>query len=87
MAQVFIPPALRGLVGGPDVIEAVGSSVRELIADLDRRYPGFQSLVCDGQVLRSGLCVTVDGTIGALGLLQPVGPQSEVHFLPAIGGG
>jgi hypothetical protein len=25
--------------------------------------------------------------VAALGLLQPVGPDSEVHLLPALGGG
>ena len=29
----------------------------------------------------------VDNEVARLGLLQPVGPDSEVHFLPAIAGG
>jgi hypothetical protein len=29
----------------------------------------------------------VDGEVARLGLLQPVRADSEVHFLPALGGG
>jgi hypothetical protein len=31
--------------------------------------------------------VIVDTQVARQGLAQPVGPDSEVHFLPALGGG
>jgi len=43
--------------------------------------------LCDGENLRSGIVVVVDTEAARLGLSQPVGEASEVHFLPAIGGG
>jgi hypothetical protein len=33
------------------------------------------------------MAVIVDTEVARLGLFQPVGEHSEVHFLPAIGGG
>jgi hypothetical protein len=33
------------------------------------------------------VAVAIDGEIYSDPLLEPVGPQSEVHFLPAISGG
>ena len=37
--------------------------------------------------LLPGLAVVVDGETSLLGLLERVQESSEVHFLPAIGGG
>ena len=37
--------------------------------------------------IRPGMAVIVDTEVARLGLFQPVSEQSEVHFLPAIGGG
>jgi hypothetical protein len=31
--------------------------------------------------------VAVDGEVSILGVVEPVGPDSEVHFIPALGGG
>ena len=40
----------------------------------------------DNQV-RSNLAVSIDGEIARMGLLERVGEDSEVHFVPAISGG
>jgi len=58
-----------------------------VIDELDRLHPGVRARLCDGDALRSGLAAVVDNEVARLGLLQPVGPDSEVHFLPAIAGG
>ena len=87
MARVFIPPLLRPLTGGASEIDVEGSSVRQVIAALDERYPGIGERLCEGDQLRPGLAVAVDGRMSSVGLLQKVQPESEVHFLPAIGGG
>ena len=34
-----------------------------------------------------GVAVIIDGETGLMGLLERVAETSEVHFLPAIGGG
>jgi len=87
MARVWIPSLLRDVTGGADSVIVPGSSVRQVIEELDRLHPGARSRLCDGDVLRSGLAVVVDNEVARLGLLQSVGPDSEVHLLPAIGGG
>jgi sulfur-carrier protein len=87
MARVWIPPLLRDLTGGQETVTVPGARVSQIIEELDRRYPGIEARLCDGDGLRPGMVVVVDTSVAALGLLQPVGPNSEVHFLPAIGGG
>jgi hypothetical protein len=41
----------------------------------------------DGEMVRPGLVVVVGTEVARMGLAQPVEADSEVHFLPAIGGG
>ena len=87
MPRVFIPPAMRPLTGGHEVVEAAGTTVREAIDDLDQRYAGIKDRLCQDGGLRPGLAVAVGGSISGLGVLQRVKPDAEIHFLPMIGGG
>jgi molybdopterin converting factor small subunit len=87
MPRVFIPPNLRSLVDGQEVVEIGGCTVRHVIDELDRRYPGIKDRLCQNETLRPGLAVAVDGSISALGVLQRVEPGAEIHFLPVVGGG
>lgn len=87
MPRIFIPPALRPVVDGRDVVDVDAATVRQAVDELDRLYPGVKQRLCDGDELRSGTTVAVGGSVGSLGLLQRVQPDDEIHFLPAIGGG
>ena len=87
MPRVYIPPLLRPLTCGISEVEVEASSVRQVIAALEERFPGIRERLCEGEQLRPGLAVAVDGRISSVGLLQKVRPESEVHFLPAVGGG
>jgi hypothetical protein len=50
-------------------------------------YPGIKDrLVEDGEI-RESLAVAIDGDVAIMGMLTKVGENSEVHFVPAIGGG
>jgi molybdopterin synthase sulfur carrier subunit len=51
---VRIPTPLRRVTDGAAEVEAQGSSIRELIEDLERRYPGMRERLCDdsGEVRR-----------------------------------
>ena len=40
----------------------------------------------DGRI-KGNISVAIDGEITPLGILEKVGEDSEVHFLPALGGG
>ena len=87
MAQVYIPAQMRDLTGGVDRIEIAGSNLRRIIAGLESAFPGIKDRLVSGDAIASGLAVSIDGNVSTRGLLAPVGEISEVHFLPAIGGG
>jgi sulfur-carrier protein len=87
MARVWIPSLLRDVTGGLETVSLPATSVRQVIDELERQHPGVRDRLCDGDALRTGMAAVVDGEVARLGLLQPVGPDSEVHFLPAIAGG
>jgi molybdopterin synthase sulfur carrier subunit len=88
MATVWIPNQLQSLTGDRQSVSASGATVKELVDALDRDYPGFKAaIVSNGVLVKPGISVVVDGNIVKLGLLQPVRPDSEVFFIPAIGGG
>ena len=87
MPTVYIPPLLRALSGGVERVEVEGTNIRRVIDSLESRYPGIRDRLCEGDRLRSGLVVAVDGAVSRLGLIEKVQPTSEIHFLPATGGG
>jgi sulfur-carrier protein len=87
MARVYIPAQWRDLTGGQTEVHVDGDSLERIAGELERRFPGIAARLCeDGQIAR-GLAVSIDGAITSRGLLAPVEPHSEIHFLPAIGGG
>ncbi len=83
MARVFFSSGLRRLVGGAESVEIDARDVRELLRALDAKYPGFASRIGDANA------IAIDGEIIPHGeaLLERLRPDSEVHFLPQIGGG
>jgi molybdopterin synthase sulfur carrier subunit len=87
MPTVFIPAQLRGLTGGLPTVEVRGGTVGELIMQLEEEFPGFRSRLCKDGDLMPGLQVSIDHRFTRQGLAAAVQPASEVHFLPAIGGG
>ncbi len=85
--EAWIPTQLQALTGGVRRVSADGGTVGEVVAELERRFPGIEArLVFEGEVM-PGMSVVVDGDQTQLGLLQPVEESSEVHFIPAVGGG
>lgn len=87
MAAVHIPAQWRDLTAGTSRIDVEGATLRQVLAALDTRFPGLAKRACDGDAIAAGLAVSIDGAITSRGLLTPVTPGSEIHFLPAIGGG
>ena len=87
MATVYIPTLLQQAAGGATRLEANGTSVRQVIEDLERLHPGLAGKLTEGGRLRSNIQVAVDGEVSPLGLLETVSPDSEVHFVTAISGG
>ena len=87
MAIVFIPAQLRELTAGVQQVELPAASVRDVVRELEARFPGIAARLSQGEGLIPGWAVSIDGAMTNKGLLARVGPASEVHFLPAIGGG
>jgi sulfur-carrier protein len=87
VALVFIPTRLRRLTGGLDRVTVAGSTLRELIASLDRRFPGFRAAVVEGEELSPSIAVSIDGEVVPGALAESVGESSEVHFIPPLSGG
>jgi molybdopterin synthase sulfur carrier subunit len=87
MPTVWVPALLRDVTGGHETVTVSGKTVAEVIDALERLHPGVRERLCAGDTLRPGMAVIVDTEVARLGLFQPVSEQSEVHFLPAIGGG
>ena len=81
MATVVLPSRLLPLTGGVEQLEVEARNVRQLIAELDARFPGI------GERLRDGTAIAIDGEIINDPFLEPIEPDSEVHFLPSISGG
>ena len=71
----------RQYTDGQTEIEVTSDNIRAVMRELDARFPGV------GQVLRTDMAVAIDGEIYQHVLLEPVGPDSEVAFIPAIEGG
>jgi molybdopterin converting factor small subunit len=87
MPIVWIPSLLRELTSGQDRLVVPGETVRDVIANLNERYPGVEARLCAGGRLQSNVAVVVDGVTSRQGLRQALTETSEVHFLPAISGG
>ena len=87
MPLVRVPNAMQIYTGGKETVQAQGRNVRRLITTLDEEYPGLKDALMDGDRLKPGIAVAVNGQISQLGPLQPLQEDNEVYFVPAIGGG
>ena len=87
MPRVYIPPTMRSLTGGREIVDASGANVREVLENIENQFPGIMDRLCQDGSIRPDVSVVVGGGISTLGLLQQVEPDTEIHFLPAIGGG
>jgi sulfur-carrier protein len=87
MPTVFIPPPLKALAGGAERVTVEAATVRAAVDELEAQFPGMRDRLCVDDRIRPGWAVAVDGHVASLGLLKKLSADSEVHFLPAIGGG
>jgi molybdopterin synthase sulfur carrier subunit len=87
VAIIHIPTQLRSLTGGEERVEVAGDNLRQVISALEAAHPGVAGRLLKDDAISPGLAVSIDGTFANRGLLAKVQPHSEIHFLPAIGGG
>jgi molybdopterin synthase sulfur carrier subunit len=80
---------MQSLTGGRKTVQVAGETVRQIVNNLEKEFPGTRARLCDEDMddLLPGIAVIVDGETSQLGFLEPVKETSEVHFLPALGGG
>ena len=88
--EVKVPTILRQATGGEAVVEGSGSTVRDVLDDLERRYPGFARRVVsdDGGLHRFVNVYVNDEDVRYLGSLETeVTDGDVVSILPAVAGG
>ena len=78
---------MQKLCNGEQKLVIEGTNLRQIIDNLDSEYSGFKERLVEDGKIKPNISVAVDGEITPLGMIQKVGPDSEVHFLPAISGG
>ena len=85
--KVGIPSPLRSYTGQAAEVEAEGATLRELLADLDRRHPGIRFRMIDEQDgIRPHVKIFVNRERVA-GLEELLTTGDEVHILQALSGG
>ena len=89
MATVSIPTILRSHTGGEKSVEATGTTVAEVIDDLESRHRGLRDrLITNGSLHRFvNVYVDDEDVRFAGGLEAPVKDSSTVTILPAVAGG
>jgi sulfur-carrier protein len=87
MATVYIPEPLQSLSRGEKEVTLEAATVAQVIAQLEALYPGMEDALVDDGDLKPHIAVAVDGEVSIRGVVEPVGADSEVHFIPALGGG
>ena len=78
---------LQKMTDGAQKVDMDVRNVRQVIERLEEIYPGIKDRLLEDGDIAPNIAVAIDGDVAIMGLLQRVGENSEVHFVPAIGGG
>ena len=81
MIKVILGTNLKNITNGLDELEVEATSVKSLIAEMDRRYPGI------ADALESGFALAIDGEVIANPGYEKLKEVSEVRFLSPLKGG
>ncbi len=92
MAVVHVPSLLQDLTGGVETVEVQVSgegrtSVRQVVEELDRRFPGLAARLLGEDDLMPGIAVFIDGEQNRLGLRAKIAGDSQIFFIPPVVGG
>jgi sulfur-carrier protein len=88
--SVRIPTTLRSLTAGQSEVKLEGTTVREVLTNLDAAHPGFSERLLDDEGnLRKFVNVFVDDDDIRFqsGLDTPVPEGDTVAIIPAVAGG
>ena len=85
--NVAIPSQLRDYTSGRAQVDASGATLAELLADLDRRFPGIRFRMIDEQDhVRRHMRVFVNGE-QVFDLSRALRPTDDVAIVQALSGG
>ena len=85
--KVLIPTPLRSYTGEQSEVEAQGGTLAEVLADLDRRYPGIRFRMIDEQdAVRRHIRIWVNRD-EVRSLAVPLRASDEVIIFQALSGG
>jgi len=90
MATVRIPTPLRKLTDGKEEVTVAGSTIGQVLTNLEKAHPGIHARICDetGAVRKFVNIFANDEDIRFLSNLDtPVVDTDEVSIVPAIAGG
>jgi len=85
--KVRIPDPLRSYTDQEKIVDAQGTTLAELLADLDGRYPGIRFRMVDEQnAIRKHMKVFVNDE-SVRDLETPITPDDEITIMQALSGG
>ncbi len=90
MATIRIPSSLRRYTNSQAKVVISGTTINEIINNLDLAYPGLKPRICDetGQIKRYvNIFVNEDEIRTLQGADSPVSDTDEVSIIPAMAGG
>ncbi len=90
VVSVKIPTPLRALTKEADRVESRGTTVGELVDQLESDFPGMRERLCeDTGELRRFVNIYVNGEDVRFmdGLATALGEDDEVSIVPAVAGG
>ena len=87
MPEVWISPALQRITGGREQVRVDGATIRQVVNNLEKEFPGMKEELCEEDDISPALAVVIDGETANLGMLERVKEDSEIHFIPAMSGG
>ena len=82
MARLILNGNLQKLADGDSVVDIDAQNVKQLLRMLSERYPALAP-----HLEQDSFAVAIDGEIFQDVWFAPIGPDSEVHLIPAIRGG
>ena len=90
MVRVRVPTPLRKFTNGADEVNADANTVRALVEDLERKFPGMKERICDetGKIRRFvNVYVNGDDIRFLQNLETALKEGDNISIVPAIAGG
>ncbi len=78
---VFAGADLPRLAGGASELDVAARTFRQLVRELDARFPGL------GAHIEEGMAIAIDGVIYQDAYAAPLPEGAEIVLIPKIGGG